>query len=160
LPTVSKHTTVTTSLWSMAPGEARWFDSLGYRRVACPRVRHPIEPTPEGQRCPIDRELPGSSNLAPPYVLAGYLSRDERTARALTATARAVAALVAANDPRDLHRGGFIEKRLNLRRVYDGPSPAYSVRVSVDRVWPHGLAKAAIRLDDRANLPTRGPSRC
>jgi uncharacterized protein YeaO (DUF488 family) len=39
---------------------------------------------------------------------------------------------------------------IRVRRVYDDPSPADGARVLVDRVWPRGLRKDAIRLDDWA----------
>jgi uncharacterized protein YeaO (DUF488 family) len=35
-----------------------------------------------------------------------------------------------------------------IRRVYDDPSPDDGVRVLVDRVWPRGLTKAAVHLDE------------
>jgi len=39
---------------------------------------------------------------------------------------------------------------VRLRRVYDAPSDADGARVLVDRVWPRGLRKDALRLDDWA----------
>ena len=39
---------------------------------------------------------------------------------------------------------------IRVRRVYDAPSAADGARVLVDRVWPRGLRKDAIRLDDWA----------
>ena len=39
---------------------------------------------------------------------------------------------------------------VRLRRVYDEPSDADGARVLVDRVWPCGLRKDALRLDDWA----------
>ena len=39
---------------------------------------------------------------------------------------------------------------VRVRRVYDEPSAADGARVLVDRVWPRGLRKDAIRLDDWA----------
>ena len=39
---------------------------------------------------------------------------------------------------------------IRVRRVYDEPSAADGARVLVDRVWPRGLRKDAIRLDDWA----------
>ena len=37
---------------------------------------------------------------------------------------------------------------VRVRRVYDEPSAADGSRVLVDRVWPRGLRKDALRLDD------------
>ena len=39
---------------------------------------------------------------------------------------------------------------VRVRRVYDEPSAADGARVLVDRVWPRGLRKDAIQLDDWA----------
>jgi uncharacterized protein YeaO (DUF488 family) len=39
---------------------------------------------------------------------------------------------------------------VRVRRVYDEPSAADGTRVLVDRIWPRGLRKDAIRLDDWA----------
>ncbi len=39
---------------------------------------------------------------------------------------------------------------VQVRRVYDAPSPADGARVLVDRVWPRGLRKEAARLDEWA----------
>ena len=39
---------------------------------------------------------------------------------------------------------------IRVRRVYDEPSAADGARVLVDRIWPRGLRKDAIRLDDWA----------
>ena len=39
---------------------------------------------------------------------------------------------------------------VGVRRVYDEPSAADGARVLVDRVWPRGLRKDALRLDDWA----------
>jgi uncharacterized protein YeaO (DUF488 family) len=39
---------------------------------------------------------------------------------------------------------------IRVRRVYDDPTPEDGARVLVDRVWPRGLRKAAVRLDDWA----------
>ena len=39
---------------------------------------------------------------------------------------------------------------VRVRRVYDKPSDADGARVLVDRVWPRGLRKDALRLDDWA----------
>ncbi len=37
---------------------------------------------------------------------------------------------------------------VRVRRVYDEPSAADGTRVLVDRIWPRGLRKDALRLDD------------
>ena len=37
---------------------------------------------------------------------------------------------------------------VRIRRVYDEPSTADGTRVLVDRVWPRGLRKDTLRLDD------------
>ena len=39
---------------------------------------------------------------------------------------------------------------IRVRRVYDEPSAADGARVLVDRIWPRGLRKDAVRLDDWA----------
>lgn len=39
---------------------------------------------------------------------------------------------------------------IRIRRVYDEPTPEDGTRVLVDRVWPRGLRKDAVRLDDWA----------
>jgi uncharacterized protein YeaO (DUF488 family) len=39
---------------------------------------------------------------------------------------------------------------VRVRRVYDEPSDADGTRVLVDRIWPRGLRKDALRLDDWA----------
>lgn len=38
--------------------------------------------------------------------------------------------------------------QVRLRRVYEDPAPDDGVRVLVDRVWPRGLTKAAVHLDE------------
>lgn len=35
-----------------------------------------------------------------------------------------------------------------IARVYDAPDPAGGARLLVDRLWPRGLARQALRLDD------------
>jgi uncharacterized protein YeaO (DUF488 family) len=37
---------------------------------------------------------------------------------------------------------------VRVRRVYDDPEPADGARVLVDRLWPRGLRKDAVALDD------------
>jgi uncharacterized protein YeaO (DUF488 family) len=37
---------------------------------------------------------------------------------------------------------------IRLRRAYDPPSESDGYRVLVDRVWPRGVARDALRLDD------------
>jgi uncharacterized protein YeaO (DUF488 family) len=39
---------------------------------------------------------------------------------------------------------------IRVRRIYDQPEPADGARVLVDRIWPRGLRKDAVRLDDWA----------
>jgi uncharacterized protein YeaO (DUF488 family) len=41
-----------------------------------------------------------------------------------------------------------MERQVRLRRVYDDPSSDDGARVLVDRVWPRGLTKAAVHLDE------------
>ena len=41
-----------------------------------------------------------------------------------------------------------MEGQPRLRRVYDDPVPEDGARILVDRVWPRGLSKAALRLDE------------
>lgn len=45
---------------------------------------------------------------------------------------------------------------LHIARVYDDPGDALGARLLVDRVWPRGLRKDALRLDDwvRAVAPS------
>ena len=40
--------------------------------------------------------------------------------------------------------------QIQVRRVYDAPSPADGARVLVDRIWPRGLRKDAARLTEWA----------
>jgi uncharacterized protein YeaO (DUF488 family) len=37
---------------------------------------------------------------------------------------------------------------IQVRRVYDDPSPTDGTRVLVDRIWPRGLAKDRARVDE------------
>lgn len=39
---------------------------------------------------------------------------------------------------------------IRVRRVYDSPSPGDGARILVDRVWPRGVRKDAVRLDEWA----------
>lgn len=39
---------------------------------------------------------------------------------------------------------------IRVRRVYDDPAPEDGTRVLVDRVWPRGLRKEAVHLDEWA----------
>jgi uncharacterized protein YeaO (DUF488 family) len=41
-----------------------------------------------------------------------------------------------------------VARQINLRRVYDDPSPDDGPRVLVDRVWPRGLTRDAAHLDE------------
>ena len=45
---------------------------------------------------------------------------------------------------------------MRLQRAYDEPNPEDGYRVLVDRVWPRGRTKAALRLDEWAR--ELGPS--
>ncbi|MCG5461618.1 DUF488 family protein [Micromonospora sp. MED01] len=45
-----------------------------------------------------------------------------------------------------------MERQVRLRRVYDDPSPDDDARVLVDRVWPRALTKAAVHLDEWADI--------
>jgi uncharacterized protein YeaO (DUF488 family) len=38
--------------------------------------------------------------------------------------------------------------RLQMKRVYDPPSPRDGRRILIDRIWPRGLTKEAAELDD------------
>jgi uncharacterized protein YeaO (DUF488 family) len=38
--------------------------------------------------------------------------------------------------------------KLKLKRAYDAPAKSDGCRVLVDRVWPRGLSKGELRLDD------------
>jgi uncharacterized protein YeaO (DUF488 family) len=42
------------------------------------------------------------------------------------------------------------ELDIRARRVYDDPSRDDGTRVLVDRVWPRGLARSAVRMDEWA----------
>jgi uncharacterized protein YeaO (DUF488 family) len=41
-----------------------------------------------------------------------------------------------------------MQRQIRLRRIYDDPSSDDGARVLVDRVWPRGLTKAAVHLDE------------
>jgi uncharacterized protein YeaO (DUF488 family) len=45
---------------------------------------------------------------------------------------------------------------VRIKRAHEPPSPDDGCRVLVDRIWPRGLSKAALRLD--ARLPAIAPS--
>ena len=49
-------------------------------------------------------------------------------------------------NPRPRQRAGAVE--VQVRRVYDDPSPDDGPRVLVDRVWPRGLTKERAHLDE------------
>lgn len=49
-------------------------------------------------------------------------------------------------NPRPSQRAGAVE--VQVRRVYDDPSPDDGPRVLVDRVWPRGLTKERAHLDE------------
>ncbi|MCK9532470.1 MAG: DUF488 domain-containing protein [Gammaproteobacteria bacterium] len=48
--------------------------------------------------------------------------------------------------PRHAHHTG--DGRIQVKRVYDGVSAADGRRVLVDRIWPRGVRKEALQLDD------------
>ena len=54
-----------------------------------------------------------------------------------------------------------MKRQVRLRRVYDDPAPDDGARVLVDRIWPRGLTKAAVHLDewvkDNSPRPGTGP---
>ncbi len=37
--------------------------------------------------------------------------------------------------------------RLLTKRVYDNPSPSDGRRILIDRLWPRGLSKSAVKID-------------
>lgn len=37
--------------------------------------------------------------------------------------------------------------KINVKRVYDPPSPSDGQRLLVDRLWPRGISKAAAQID-------------
>lgn len=39
------------------------------------------------------------------------------------------------------------QSRVQLKRVYDPPSPRDGTRILVDRLWPRGISKAKARVD-------------
>jgi uncharacterized protein YeaO (DUF488 family) len=41
-----------------------------------------------------------------------------------------------------------VQRQVRVHRVYDDPSPDDGLRVLVDRVWPRGLTRAAVHLDE------------
>jgi uncharacterized protein YeaO (DUF488 family) len=48
--------------------------------------------------------------------------------------------------PRRTHHAG--EAHIKVKRVYDGVSASDGRRVLVDRIWPRGVRKEALQLDD------------
>jgi uncharacterized protein YeaO (DUF488 family) len=48
--------------------------------------------------------------------------------------------------------------RIRIARIYDGPEAMAGARLLVDRVWPRGLAKSELELDDwvREVAPSAG----
>lgn len=47
--------------------------------------------------------------------------------------------------PRQMERA--MADRIDIKRVYETPSPEDGTRVLVDRLWPRGLAKSEARID-------------
>ena|SRR5690349_13734309 len=41
----------------------------------------------------------------------------------------------------------FADSRIRLRRAYEPPGPDDGPRILVDRLWPRGVTKAALKLD-------------
>ena len=39
-------------------------------------------------------------------------------------------------------------RHVQVRRIYDDPTPSDGTRVLVDRIWPRGVSKARARLDE------------
>jgi uncharacterized protein YeaO (DUF488 family) len=48
---------------------------------------------------------------------------------------------------------------IRVRRVYEQPSPADGTRVLVDRIWPRGLTKSRVDLDEwcKQVAPSKAP---
>lgn len=55
-------------------------------------------------------------------------------------------------------RQGSPAKRIAIKRAYDEPAAADGLRILVDRLWPRGIAKAALKHDawPRALTPSNG----
>jgi uncharacterized protein YeaO (DUF488 family) len=55
-------------------------------------------------------------------------------------------------------RRGSAAHRVAVKRAYDEPSAADGVRVLIDRLWPRGMTKAALKHDawPRALAPSNG----
>ena len=51
-----------------------------------------------------------------------------------------------AGRPRARESGGQ-SRLIAIKRVYDEPAPADGLRILIDRLWPRGLPKAALKLD-------------
>jgi len=45
---------------------------------------------------------------------------------------------------------GIVELRITIKRAYDAPADSDGSRVLVDRIWPRGVSRDALRLDDWA----------
>ena len=57
-----------------------------------------------------------------------------------------------------LSRRGSPTHRIAIKRAYDEPSTADGLRILIDRLWPRGLTKAALKHDawPRALTPSNG----
>ena len=55
-------------------------------------------------------------------------------------------------------RRGPATRRIAVKRAYDEPSAADGVRILIDRLWPRGITKAALKHDawPRALTPSNG----
>ena len=55
-------------------------------------------------------------------------------------------------------RRGSLKYRIAIKRVYDEPSAADGLRILIDRLWPRGMTKTALRHDawPRALTPSNG----
>jgi uncharacterized protein YeaO (DUF488 family) len=40
-----------------------------------------------------------------------------------------------------------VAHRIGIKRAYEAPSAADGLRILIDRLWPRGIAKAALKLD-------------
>ena len=55
-------------------------------------------------------------------------------------------------------RRGSATHRIGIKRAYDEPSAADGLRILIDRLWPRGMTKAALKHDawPRALTPSNG----
>ena len=50
--------------------------------------------------------------------------------------------------PQKVHRGGGVIDMIKIKRVYGPPSSADGKRILIDRLWPRGLKKEEVRIDE------------